>query len=586
MAQKLSAAFSFIPYISFRIFLFRFLYIIRPTRWHCIAFCRVVCPLKMPQGRPRLPGTEAQRAAARRQQIRENVRAFRRRRRERELSDNQAESTETTTKEESSSGSSTDKSPFGSPTPQIISYERLGHQISLVSERESRGSRWSLALPLRIDPGPAYTGAFIAAFHYRSSPSPPPGTGPISQCSSGNCSVSPRGSSLFSRSVTISRDPSLRSPDDYMRVQICCCEWVTTVSFQAMYPGAEMLKDAILASSMNLIGMERSDSRLSIAAIQTQNMALRKLREGFDDYIANRDVKKNALLSATALACSMSELLVNKSWPGYALHLKGVGALIEDAGPDALTSRDSRDNFFGYRTAQVPFNFLERRGSFLSRPEWINFPWRVSDPRFNRLRDTLLDIAVQIPVQMELYDKTPNRTPNWNRRQLRKLNRIVAQLNQWKTDLFEKYSDSIYTTEAAAWAGLHSEYIKFRDDTVAAAFTLYAGIRIELFTLVRQLAADLKPQDSSATLILKGAIQEGFKWSRIACQCLEYFFTRERRVMGKVDCLFPFDCAWGTFVELQEVVGADMRIELRWCQGTAERIEGMGLPVFRVRYRI
>lgn len=371
-----------------------------------------------------------------------------------------------------------------------------------------------------------------------------------------------------------------------MRVEICCCEWITTVSFQAMYPGAEMLKDALLASSMNLIGMERNDPRLSIAAMQTQNIALRKLREGFDDYVTNRDIKKNALLSATALACSMSELLVNKSWSGYALHLKGVGALIDDAGPGALISRDARDNFFGYRTAQVPFNFLERRGSFLSRPEWINFPWRDSDPRFNRPRDTLLDIAVQIPAQMELYDKTPSRTPTFNRRQLRKLNRIVAQLNQWRTDLFEKNSDSIYTTEAAAWEGLHSEYIKFRDDTVAAAFTLYAGVRIELFSLVRQLAADLKPYDESASLILRGATQEGFKWSRIACQCLEYFFTRERKVMGKVACLFPFDCAWGTFVELQEERGANMSLELRWCQMTSERIRGEGLPVFRVRYRI
>ncbi|KAE9365119.1 hypothetical protein N431DRAFT_430646 [Stipitochalara longipes BDJ] len=539
----------------------------------------------MPQGRPRLPGTEAQRAAARRQQIRENVRAFRRRRRERELSENQGENTDSV-KEETSSTSSTDKSQSGSPTPQTISHVRPGRQISITRERRDSGSRWELALPFRIDLGPAYTGAFIAAFHYRSSPSPPPGTGSTSLCSSGNCSVSPRGSSPFSRSTTVSRDPRVRSGGDYMRVEICCCEWITTVSFQAMYPGAEMLKDALLASSLNLIGMESDDSRLSIAAMQTQNKALRQLREGFDDYIASRDVRKNALLSATALACSMSELLVNKSWTGYALHLKGVGALIEDAGPAALTSRDSRDNFFGYRTAQVPFNFLERRGSFLNRPEWIKFPWRDSDPRFNQPRDTLLDIAVQIPFQIELYDKTPNRTPNWNRRQLRKLNRIVTQLNQWKTDLFEKYSDSIYTTEATAWEGLHSEYIKFRDDTVAAAFTLYAGVRIELFALVRRLAADLKSHDESAALILRGATQEGFKWSRIACQCLEYFFTRERRVMGKVACLFPFDCAWGTFVELQEERGANMSLELRWCQNTAERIEGSGLPVFRVRYRI
>ena len=570
----------------------------------------------MPQGRPRLPGTEAQRAAARRLQIRENVRAFRRRQRERELSENQAESTDTvkegsssgsstdksqlvegegssrssadksqSVKEESSSGSSTDKSHPASPTPLTISYERPGRQISIRRERENSDSKWSLALPFRIELGPAYTGAFIAAYHYRTSPTPPPGTESASLSSSDDPSVSSRAGSPLSHSATTSKVPRDRSGDEYTRVELCCYEWSTTVSFQAMYPGAEMLKDALLASSLNLISMEKSDTRLSIAAMQTQTMALRKLREGFDDYIAKRDVKKNALLSATALACSMSELLVNKSWSGYALHLNGVGALIEDAGPSALASRDSRVNFFGYRAAQMPFNFLERRGSFLSRPEWINFPWRDSD-RFNRPRDTLLDIAVQIPGQMELYDKTLNRTPNWNRRQLRRLNKIVAQLNEWKTDLFERYSDSIYTTEAAAWEGLHSEYIKFRDDTVAAAFTLYAGVRIELFSLVRQIAADLNPHDESALLILKGAIREGFKWSRIACQCLEYFFTRERRVVGKVSCLFPFDSAWGTFIELHEMRGANMSLELRWCQMTAERIETVGLPVFRVRHRI
>jgi hypothetical protein len=353
-----------------------------------------------------------------------------------------------------------------------------------------------------------------------------------------------------------------------------------------MYPGAEMLKEALLASSMNLISLERNDPRLSMAAMQTQIVALRKLREGFDDYIANRDVKKNALLSATALACSVSELLVNKSWSGYALHLKGVGALIEDAGPGALATRDSRDNFFGYRTAQIPFSFVKRQGSFLGRPEWINFHWRRDDPRFNHPRDTLLDIAGQVPTQLELYDKTPHRNPNWNRRQLRKLNILVAQLNEWKTHLFREYSEAIYTTEAAAWEGLHSEYIKFRDDSVAEAFTIYAGVRIELFALVRRLAEDLKEDDASALIILRGAIQEGFKWSRIACQCLEYFFTRERRVMGKVSCLFPFDSAWGTFAELSVKYDQNMSLELRWCQTTAERIEAIGLPVFRVRHRI
>ena len=523
-----------------------------------------------PQGRPRLPSTEAQRAAARRQQVRENVRAFRRRRREHDdVSETQAESTESeNVNNENSSGNSTDRNDgSGSSTSQTISDERPGRQISLRGDEERGSIKWSLSLPLRIELGPAYTSAFIAAFHYRGSPIP--------------SLDSPQASSDLFRNIV-----ARGSPDNYVRVQVCCFEWLTTVSFQAQCPRAEMLKDALLAASLNTIGMERKDPRLAVAAIQTQISALRKLREGFDDYIANRDVKTNALLSATALACSISELLVSRSWSGYSLHLKGVGALIEDAGPDALTTRDSRGNFFGYRTAQLPFTFLTRRSSFLSRPEWNNFSWRTSDSRFNLPRDTLLDIAYQVTAQIELFDRTPSRNSDWNKRQLRKLKGLVGQLNEWRTDLFAKHSESIYTTEAAAWRGLHSEYIKFRDDSVASAFTLYIGVRIELFALVRQLAGDLKDDDTSAVLIFRGAIEEGFKWSRIACQCLEYFFTRERRVMGKVSCLFPFDAAWGTFAVLSEQYEQNMSLELRWCQTTAARIEATGLPVFRVRHHI
>src|SRR6202035_5351079 len=97
-----------------------------------MTYCLVVYSLQMPQGRPRLPGTEAQRAAARRQQIRENVRAYRRRRRARGLSEIQVGSSETIeTKEESPSGSSTDKSLSKFPMPQIILFERPGRQVSI-----------------------------------------------------------------------------------------------------------------------------------------------------------------------------------------------------------------------------------------------------------------------------------------------------------------------------------------------------------------------------------------------------------------------------------------------------------------------
>jgi hypothetical protein len=350
-----------------------------------------------------------------------------------------------------------------------------------------------------------------------------------------------------------------------------------------------MLKEALLAAALSLISLERGDRRMAAQALQIQMIALRRLQEGFYQYIETKDSKKSTILSATALALSMSDLLVHKSWPGFSLHLRGVGALIEHAGPAALSTCAARENFLGYRKAQVSFCFLERRGSFLARPEWTEFDWRKDHPRFSHPAHSLLDIAYQITHQMELFDRTPQRRSSASRRQLKQLNILTQRLNQWKTDLFEQNPPAIYSTEAADWRGLHTEVIKFSNPVVATSFTLFTGVRVALFSLIRQLAEDLKgeedEEDESVLPVLDHAVRESFTWSRIACQCLEYYFARDRNVVGRTLCLFPFDVAWSTFLLLSKTYGMDMESELDWCAATRERIEATGLPVFTTRHR-
>ncbi|KAH7390339.1 hypothetical protein BKA64DRAFT_710892 [Cadophora sp. MPI-SDFR-AT-0126] len=531
----------------------------------------------MPQGRPRRPGAEAERAEARRQQVRENVRAFRQRNKERTLSDNTVSSSASTedntsnrTPQAQSEPPTTSKSFETPPPPSQVSVTRLPI---------GRGVKWSLGLPFRIDLGPAYSGAFIAAFNYRNQPPPNPGTLETNLNPGFSSTTSPR----FLVPPSRSPESSTRSLPDVLRVEICYNSWTTAVSIEAMSSGGQMLKEALLAAALSLIGLERNDRRISAQAVQIQTVALRRLREGFNQYVDDKDPEKATMLSATALACSMSDLLVHKSWPGFSLHLKGVGALIEHAGPAALTTSAAQENFLGYRTAQVSFSFLERKGSFLSRHEWIDFDWRDGHPHFSHPAHSLLDIAYQIPAQMELFDRCANRAPNNLRRHLKRLNVLVSDLNEWKTDLFEEYSSQIYSTEAANWHGLHTDVIKFSNIIVATSFTLFTGVRVALFSLVRQIAEELKEDDESAIPVLNFAIQEGYKWSRIACQCLEYFFARDQNVVGRVLCLFPFDAAWLTFTELSTTYKMNMATELQWCRATSERIKATGLPVFRHR---
>ncbi|KAK0105638.1 hypothetical protein ONS95_004168 [Cadophora gregata] len=465
----------------------------------------------MPQGRPRRPGTEAERAEARRQQVRENVRAFRQRNKERGLSDNTVntlagieDSTSNTSNRPSQdkSGPSSSSKSYETPPPP--------GQVSVTRFAVDKGVKWSLGLPFRIDLGPAYSGAFIAAFNYRNQPAPNAGTLATTLNPEVIPSISAR--SLVPTSTQASNPPS----PDVLRVEICYNSWTTAVSIEAMSSGGQMLKEALLAAALSLISIERNDRRISAQAMQIQIIALRRLREGFNQYVDDKDPEKATMLSATALACSMSDLLVHKSWPGFSLHLKGVGALIEHAGPAALHTSAAQENFLGYRTAQISFSFLERRGSFLSRPEWTDFDWRDDHPHFRHPAHSLLDIAYQIPGQMELFDRCANRSPGALRRHLKRLNGLVSDLNEWKTDLFEEYSSEIYSTEAANWHGLHTDVIKFSNITVATSFTLFTGVRVALFSLVRQVAEVLKEDDPSAIPVLNFAIQESYKWSRIA----------------------------------------------------------------------
>lgn len=478
--------------------------------------------------------------------------------------------------------------PASSSENAIAMEDDASRLLRITSTHDGGMIKWSLVLPLRIDMGPCYAGAFIATFHDCSMPAPetlnPPTLNLTLPAFVTDGQDLETEASPATATSSQQASASAASPPTFIRVEVCCWKWTTGVTFEAMSEGSEMLKEALLASALSLLSIQRKDSGMAIQAMQSQTRALRRLREGFDVYVKNNDKQKAALLSATAMAISMSELLVNKSWDAFSLHLQGVGALIEHAGPASPESELARCHLKGYRTIQLPFSFLNRKSTFLARPEWINRTWRDQGPGGDAEDGlhSLLDIAYRLPPLMESYDKTIGRNPSASRQQMKRLNKIASALNDWNSDLMEEYAAALYETQPAFWGGLHTEVIKFQNDMAAHCFILYTAVRIVLFSLVRQFADDLKDVDLTSQPILSGSIAESFKWSRIACQCIEYFFAFDKIVAGKLDCLLAFDCAWSTFVTLKERYRMNMDRELLWCKGTADRIAATGLPVFRL----
>jgi hypothetical protein len=120
----------------------------------------------MGSGRPRIPRTDSQRAETRRAQVRLNVQAFRQRQKwkQQEL---QHKTPGGTPNQKQSIASSRTSSPNSSGRQN---YARSNDGYSEADYDDLEDETWSVQLPFRIDIGPAFKDAFIAALQYRSLP--------------------------------------------------------------------------------------------------------------------------------------------------------------------------------------------------------------------------------------------------------------------------------------------------------------------------------------------------------------------------------------------------------------------------------
>jgi hypothetical protein len=242
-----------------------------------------------------------------------------------------------------------------------------------------------------------------------------------------------------------------------------------------------------------------------------------------------------------------------------------------------------REHFFGYRAIQTPFLFKNRQRAFLSDPEWTDFAWRKSLELAQHPLHSMLDIALKLLPEIVKQDIPKQWKLTHLQQRLARAEMLVKELDEWECDLRLQNGGMLYGSVLSTWGAPFDYRLEFPSLSVAIAFAMYTAVRIHAATLVANILDEMLVRAPTADVRPNVAVAEAIRWSRLACQSLEYFHTGTPKVAGRVVTLWPLDTAWELFQRLQEEGLADVYQDRMWCRMAAERLSGLGIPPFQWR---
>lgn len=487
----------------------------------------------MPIGRPRAPGTDAERAEARRSKVRANVQAFRRRQKEKKVA---AESLFTANQEraflcllDEVSEPASSVATTASPSPSWQDPES--------DHADPDSWIWQLSHDLSSDV--SYQDAFLAALQHRCLP--------------------------------YQQFPERVVYEPCKRVSISSSAWLPAGALEIGISSNHIMSDAVLASALTVVGRSRGDVNMTMRGAFIQSRALRGLRITLER-LASENETAPAILPMQALTCAVAELHSTHSWDTFASHLAGVGALIEHGGPESLEARDVREHFYGYRSLQAAFAFTYGHAIFLADPEWINPSWKHTINIAYHPLHSMLDVAFQLLPELRHHTKQQGCGLSECYEKLQRLRVLGTDLDAWECNLKLTHGGRLYSKKDAVWTGLYDYAFDFVSLSVGVAFAMYAGVRIKLAWTVKHVIHAITTHNPEASIDVGEAVWEGLKWARHALQSLEFFHNGRVKAVGKIVTLFPLDAAWA-FVSAVHAEGRiDLMEERQWCLSTAHRL--------------
>ncbi|RKF77222.1 hypothetical protein GcM1_221047 [Golovinomyces cichoracearum] len=266
-------------------------------------------------GRRRTPGTEAQRAALRRQQVRLNVQAYRQRNRERKLGESGTDPPNFPSNYRFSRASSTGSESYW----ESLSLQTSSIQTDVTVRAVKDGTIFSLKLPFKLKLGYASLEAFI-----KTSSVEPPDNFFLSTLILDQGTDSTMSSFLESSVQLHQLEPETTQT---LQVGIRCGGLKTEVCFNSSGT-TWMLEEALIALAFNMLSRERRDQKLIMKSIYIENHSLGLLNTGLKNYTQGICLQASNTLLSTAMTMAVSELLINDCEERSRIHLRGVNALI------------------------------------------------------------------------------------------------------------------------------------------------------------------------------------------------------------------------------------------------------------------
>lgn len=557
----------------------------------------------MPRGRPRLPGTEAERAEARRAKVRQNVQAFRARQKTKPVVDSaETDSSSTPDSSKSSNGSGQSSKSSNSTSPQRRDkhkvhwitplkqddderFDESQSEVALVEYVQGRKSfkssdpnSFTVNIPISPNASPEYRKAFLAAFYDRFHP---------------DTSSSPQPRNATQLQLT---------------ANVPCSSWVESACYMFGDSASATLSEATLAAALAVIGAERSQHEISIESLRIYLLAMKKIRSDLFKMLREPDGKRRDLrpLFLASFACSNVEFMCNNNLVAMLEHVKGMGSLIQRRGVQAMQSPDMRIFLYEFRVIDNTFCVMARKPSFLCLDEWINTPWR-NDPEHRAIpTQTLYDVGYLIPPLLEDYDKMqePHGNPANRLQLLPRIQSIMDEMDDWavtQVSLIESDPD-VRGTESPT-KGSHYSWSKpfaypFRLLTwsmTAALITWlpYKIMLLDLFITILVEQGTPENQDSEKAkhivLVLDAARKEILQCAKEIRKCTPHFLEKDKKIVGWIMTLFPFQTAYFEFIKARQRLEDDPKVskeelheldeDIQWCLELSQAYVERGFKV-------
>lgn len=305
-------------------------------------------------------------------------------------------------------------------------------------------------------------------------------------------------------------------------------------------------------------------------------------------------------------------MIANRSFSSLIRHIEGVGALLKARGVENIRTSTSRRTFYEYRAIKLPVDLATRRASFLSSSKWINPPWKASELHSVTHLQTVANIAFRLPVLMEKLDQTrqlfqlKGSGDSSNSEILHSLINeglsIQSALDKWAFRLDEGDSNSpFYISRPASTIEsptiddipkLYAISFNFPNWDNASSFVYHSMSQIYVNSWLIDFERETQHFPSAQTepnpprINTRELTRKSIECADLICQSIEYFFEDNKRLIGRMVVLAPFEAARSLFSHLCKSGIGDERLngslveKARFCDTVTQRIRESGLPIW------